>query len=78
MRNFSRMVGVMALLLLSACSTTQNQSTNVPAKDIATTPATQSGAKMSFFITSVNPGDGGNLGGLAGADAYCQKLASAV
>ncbi|MBP9812075.1 hypothetical protein KBC86_01725 [Candidatus Gracilibacteria bacterium] len=68
----------MALLLLSACSTTQNQSTNVPTKDIAPTPATQSGAKMSFFITSVNPGNGGNLGGLAGADAYCQKLASAV
>lgn len=31
---------------------------------------------MSFFITSVNPGQGGNLGGLAGADAYCQKLAA--
>lgn len=30
---------------------------------------------MSFFITSVNPGQGGNFGGLAGADAYCQKLA---
>lgn len=36
----------------------------------------QSGAKMSFFITSVNPGGGGNLGGLAGADAYCQTLAT--
>jgi len=33
---------------------------------------------MSFFVTSVNPGDGANLGGLAGADAHCQKLASAV
>lgn len=33
---------------------------------------------MSFFITSVNPGQGGNLGGIAGADAYCQKLAGAV
>ncbi|MBI2187797.1 MAG: lectin [Acidobacteria bacterium] len=33
---------------------------------------------MSFFITSVGPGDGANLGGLAGADAYCQKLASAA
>ena len=30
---------------------------------------------MGFFITSVGPGDGGNLGGLAGADAHCQKLA---
>jgi hypothetical protein len=33
---------------------------------------------MSFFITSVGLGRGGNLGGLDGADAHCQKLASAV
>lgn len=30
---------------------------------------------MSFFITSANPGQGANFGGLLGADAYCQKLA---
>jgi hypothetical protein len=30
---------------------------------------------MSFFVTSVPKGDGGNLGGLAGADAHCQALA---
>src|SRR5262245_6616582 len=34
--------------------------------------------QMSFFLTSTNPGKGGDLGGLAGADAYCQKLASAA
>lgn len=33
---------------------------------------------MSFFVTSVNPGKGGDLGGLAGADAYCKTLATAV
>ncbi len=33
---------------------------------------------MSFFITSVNPGKGGDLGGLEGADAHCQKLADLV
>ena len=33
---------------------------------------------MSFFITSAGPGDGGNLGGLSGADAHCQSLAAAV
>jgi hypothetical protein len=33
---------------------------------------------MSFFITSAGPGNGANLGGLAGADAHCQKLATAV
>jgi hypothetical protein len=33
---------------------------------------------MGFFVTSVGMGDGANLGGLAGADAHCQKLATAV
>ena len=41
----------------------------------ATTPPT---GPMSFFVTSVGVGDGGNLGGLAGADAHCQKLATAA
>ncbi len=35
-------------------------------------------ANMGFFVTSANPGKGGNLGGLAGADAHCQSLAAAV
>jgi hypothetical protein len=38
----------------------------------------QAPANMSFFVTSANPGRGGNLGGLAGADAHCQQLAAAV
>ena len=33
---------------------------------------------MGFFITSAGPGDGANLGGLAGADAHCQTLAENV
>src|SRR6187431_2491177 len=33
---------------------------------------------MSFFVTSVPKGDGGNYGGLAGADAHCQMLAQAA
>jgi hypothetical protein len=35
-------------------------------------------SEMSFFVTSVGPGDGANLGGLAGADAHCQRLAAAA
>ncbi len=34
--------------------------------------------RMSFFITGTNPGRAGDLGGLAGADAYCEKLADSV
>jgi hypothetical protein len=33
---------------------------------------------MSFFVTSVGPGNGGDLGGLEGADAHCQQLAEAA
>jgi hypothetical protein len=33
---------------------------------------------MTFFVTSEPIGDGGDLGGLEGADAHCQKLAAAV
>src|SRR4051794_27953671 len=33
---------------------------------------------MSFFVTSVGSGKGADLGGLAGADAQCQKLAAAA
>ncbi|MEJ8820804.1 hypothetical protein WKW80_01985 [Variovorax humicola] len=40
-------------------------------------PMSSLGAKpMSFFVTSVNPGQGANFGGLAGADNYCQSLAA--
>ena len=43
----------------------------------ATTGQAQDNA-MTFFITSAGPGDGGNLGGLDGADAHCQSLAEAA
>ncbi|MBY0494251.1 MAG: hypothetical protein K2Y23_08540 [Cyanobacteria bacterium] len=33
---------------------------------------------MSFFVTGVATKEGGNLGGLAGADAHCQRLADAA
>jgi hypothetical protein len=51
-----------AVALLTACQTPP--------------PAGPAGP-MSFFITSVGSGKGADLGGLAGADAHCQKLAAA-
>jgi hypothetical protein len=38
----------------------------------------QSGSDMSFFVTSVSPGKGGDLGGIEGADRHCQSLAAAA
>lgn len=35
-------------------------------------------AGMSFFVTSTNPGKGADFGGLAGADRYCQALATSA
>jgi len=43
-----------------------------------TAPAHAQSANASFFVTSVGVGNGGNLGGLAGADNWCQQLAQAV
>ena len=40
--------------------------------------AQQSPSPMTFFVTSVGSGKGADLGGLKGADAHCQHLASAA
>ena len=40
------------------------------------TPSSPTGP-TSFFITSAGTGKGADLGGLAGADAHCQRLATA-
>ncbi len=45
---------------------------------VAVQPAPAQSANTSFFLTSTGIGNGGNLGGLAGADNYCQTLAQAA
>ena len=45
---------------------------------VAAQPAHAQSADTSFFVTSVGIGNGANLGGLAGADNYCQTLAQAA
>jgi hypothetical protein len=41
-------------------------------------PTAQDDTSLSFFITSLGSGNGADLGGLAGADAHCQALATAA
>jgi len=41
-------------------------------------PVHAQSAQMNFFVTSAGPGDGANLGGLAGADRHCTELARAA
>jgi len=43
-----------------------------------TTFAAAEDPEMGFFVTSVGPGNGADLGGLEGADAHCDKLAVAA
>ncbi|MBW8901940.1 MAG: lectin, partial [Massilia sp.] len=44
----------------------------------STARSTDPAKPLGFFVTSEGVGKGGNLGGLAGADAHCQKLATAA
>ena len=59
---------VSLVALLGACAPTAPRSSN----------ASTAASPTSFFVTSVNPGKGADFGGLAGADAYCQKLATSA
>jgi hypothetical protein len=60
---------LVAAAALAACGPMTGSSPAAPAA-----PDTS----LSFFITSAGPGNGGDLGGLAGADAHCQRLAAAA
>jgi hypothetical protein len=53
----------MTLVVIALCAT-------------LTAPASGQGQSMSFFVSSAGSGNGGNLGGLAGADKHCQALAA--
>lgn len=65
MRTTLGMIGLAAAgLALAGCATTQ-----APQRDAKA---------MTFFVTSTGPGKGADLGGLAGADQHCQKLATAA
>jgi hypothetical protein len=59
-----------AYLFVSGQLTTKSSSTEKEVVDEK--------SSMSFFVTSSNPGRGGDLGGLEGADLYCQTLAETV
>src|SRR5215211_6152163 len=65
MKSFSRIV-LPACFAVAAISVT------------ASAPAQAQSADTSFFLTSNGIGNGGNLGGLAGADNHCQTLAQAA
>ena len=62
------MTRIGSLLLAAVASAGLASSTTVQAQQ----------AEMSFFISSIGNGNGADLGGIAGADAHCQALATAA
>lgn len=70
-----------AAAALPATVTAQNATPSpapAPAAAPGAAPTEAPKPPFSFFITSAGSGNGANLGGLAGADAHCQKLAEAA
>src|SRR5580704_6989807 len=70
---------VLCTLILATCPMLAQQ--NAPNTQGVTPPPgspTPTPARMTFFVTSIGLGKGGDLGGLLGADAHCQALATAV
>lgn len=70
------LVATVCAALVSGCSTATSMADSVANK--VTGKSAADGGPMSFFITSTGVGNGADLDGLEGADAHCQKLATAV
>lgn len=79
---YTRLVPVLlAAVIAVGCQRTDNAEAPVAAPAEQPVPQSlQMGGKKSvttFFVTSIGLSSGGDLGGLAGADAHCQALAEA-
>jgi hypothetical protein len=75
-------VALATSLLLVACGRNdaappEQAETSAPLAVPESLPMGGEKSVMSLFITSAGTGKGGDLGGLAGADAHCQALATA-
>ena len=64
--------------MLAVFKTVSRACLAIAAVSIMSTASHAQGAGTTFFVTSTGIGNGGNLGGLAGADNYCQTLAQAA
>lgn len=71
---------LLGVLILAACSSSDDSVPNTVdnGADTDTDGGFTPDPDMVFFLTSSGPGDGGNLGGLAGADVHCTTLANAA
>jgi hypothetical protein len=75
LRNTSLAIAALATTLMALPpADAQTAAAPAPAASAPVIPA----PTFSFFLTSEGSGHGGDLGGVAGADAHCQKLATAA
>jgi len=70
--------GAITALCLSGGALAQTPAPAAAAAAPNTARSTDPAKPLSFFVTSEGVGKGADLGGLAGADAHCQKLAESV
>jgi hypothetical protein len=70
--------GAIAALCLSGSALAQAPVPAAAAAAPNTARSTDPAKPLSFFVTSEGSGKGADLGGLAGADAHCQKLAESA
>jgi hypothetical protein len=83
MSQSARTVVALWAVALSACSSSSDNPSDAGNSGNGGAPGGNGDAgagdmTMSFFVSSRGPGNGGNLGGLDGADAFCKMLANAV
>lgn len=77
-------IAAASALIFSACAETTGPAAVAAATEAKAAPAAPvrpaapAPLPLGFFVTSVGSGKGGDLGGLAGADAHCQMLAGKV
>jgi len=71
MKQMIRFSGAVAMAVLLQALPSAHAQTATTAPDAPKPP-------FGFFVTSAGLGNGADLGGLAGADAHCQKLAASV
>src|SRR6516162_10855173 len=71
--NKAKTIIVAAVALASLGVTSDVEAQQQPAQQAA--PQLPQAPNMTFFVTSVGLGKGADLGGLEGADRYCQQLA---
>lgn len=83
-RSIVAAIACTALVVVVACggggNNEQSATSELPANTEAVPESLPMGGEKSvtrFFVTSRGVGRGGDLGGLAGADAHCQMLATA-